>query len=143
MLGWTLGATGITNFFNYDTEADTLTEMTISATPVINKFLKISDRGVYQNDLKLNQADERDMAKIRLSLPDFVNGLRTEYNYLKTRSEQRSERENDRYLQLGAWNRAYRNAMDEVETSMELGNRSSAQSAIRSLIQESKYYKQR
>jgi hypothetical protein len=143
MLGWTLGATGITNFFNYDTEADTLTEMTISATPVINKFLKISDRGVYQNDLKLNQADERDMAKVRLSLPDFVNGLRTEYNYLKTRSEQRSERENDRYLQLGAWNRAYRNAMDEVETSMELGNRSSAQSAIRSLVQESKYYKQR
>jgi hypothetical protein len=143
MLGWTLGATGITNFFNYDTEADTLTEMTISATPVLNKFLKISDRGVYQNDLKLNQADERDMAKVRLSLPDFVNGLRTEYNYLKTRSEQRSERENDRYLQLGAWNRAYRNAMDEVETSMELGNRSSAQSAIRSLVQESKYYKQR
>jgi hypothetical protein len=143
MLGWTLGATGITSFFNYDTEADTLTEMTISATPVLNKFLKISDRGVYQNDLKLNQADERDMAKVRLSLPDFVNGLRTEYNYLKTRSEQRSERENDRYLQLGAWNRAYRNAMDEVETSMELGNRSSAQSAIRSLVQESKYYKQR
>jgi len=143
MLGWTLGATGITNFFNYDTEADTLTEMTISATPVLNKFLKISDRGVYQNDLKLNQADERDMAKVRLSLPDFVNGLRTEYNYLKTRSEQRSERENDRYLQLGAWNRAYRNAMDEVETSMELGNRSSGQSAIRSLVQESQYYKQR
>jgi hypothetical protein len=143
MLGWTLGATGITNFFNYDTEADTFTEMTISATPVLNKFLKISDRGVYQNDLKLNQADERDMAKVRLSLPDFVNGLRTEYNYLKTRSEQRSERENDRYLQLGAWNRAYRNAMDEVETSMELGNRSSGQSAIRSLVKESQYYKQR
>ena len=143
MLGWTLGATGITNFFNYDTEADTLTEMTISATPVINKFLKISDRGVYQNDLKLNQADERDMAKVRLSLPDFVNGLRTEYNYLKTRSEQRSEREEFRYQELGMWNRAYRNAMDEVETSMELGNRSSAQSAIRSLVQESEYYKQR
>jgi hypothetical protein len=33
--------------------------------------------------------------------------------------------------------------MDEVETSMELGNRSSAQSAIRSLVQESEYYKQR
>jgi hypothetical protein len=143
MLGWTLGATGITNFFNYDTEADTLTEMTISATPVLNKFLKISDRGVYQNDLKLNQADERDMAKVRLSLPDFVNGLRTEYNYLKTRSEQRSEREEFRYQELGMWNRAYRNAMDEVETSMELGNRSSAQSAIRSLVQESEYYKQR
>jgi hypothetical protein len=143
MLGWTLGATGITNFFNYDTEADTLTEMTISATPVLNKFLKISDRGVYQNDLKLNQADERDMAKVRLSLPDFVNGLRTEYNYLKTRSEQRSEREEFRYQELGMWNRAYRNAMDEVETSMELGNRSSAQSAIRSLVQESQYYKQR
>ena len=143
MLGWTLGATGITNFFNYDTEADTLTEMTISATPVLNKFLKISDRGVYQNDLKLNQADERDMAKVRLSLPDFVNGLRTEYNYLKTRSEQRSEREDFRYQELGMWNRAYRNAMDEVETSMELGNRSSAQSAIRSLVQESEYYKQR
>ena len=143
MLGWTLGATGITNFFNYDTEADTLTEMTISATPVLNKFLKISDRGVYQNDLKLNQADERDMAKVRLSLPDFVNGLRTEYNYLKTRSEQRSEREDFRYQELGMWNRAYRNAMDEVETSMELGNRSSAQSAIRFLVQESEYYKQR
>jgi len=143
MLGWTLGATGITNFFNYDTEADTLTEMTISATPVLNKFLKISDRGVYQNDLKLNQADERDMAKVRLSLPDFVNGLRTEYNYLKTRSKQRSEREDFRYQELGMWNRAYRNAMDEVETSMELGNRSSAQSAIRSLVQESEYYKQR
>ena len=143
MLGWTLGATGITNFFNYDTEADTLTEMTISATPVLNKLLKISDRGVYQNDLKLNQADERDMAKVRLSLPDFVNGLRAEYNYLKTRSEQRSEREDFRYQELGMWNRAYRNAMDEVETSMELGNRSSAQMAIRSLVQQSEYYKQR
>ena len=143
MLGWTLGATGITNFFNYDTEADTLTEMTISATPVLNKFLKISDRGVYQNDLKLNQADERDMAKVRLSLPDFVNGLRTEYNYLKTRSDQRSERENDRYLQLSAWNRTYRQTMDEIETGMELGRRSSSRAALDMLIRESEYYKQR
>lgn len=143
MLGWTLGASGITNFFNYDIEADNLTELSISATPVLNRLIKISDRGVYQNQAKVEEADKRDMAKVRLSLPDQVNGLRTEYNYLKGRGENRSERETLRYYDLGQWYRSYRKAMDEVETSKELGNRYEAQSAVRMLIDESKFYRQR
>jgi hypothetical protein len=141
MLGWTLGATGITNFFNYDPEADTLTEMAISSTPVFNRLLKISDRGVYQNEKAVDQADARDMAKARLSLPDFVQGLRTEFNYLKGRADRRSEREEDRYNELLLWNRSYRAAMEEVETSMEQGNRPSARDAIQTLIQESRDYR--
>lgn len=143
MLGWTLGVTGITNFFNYDPEADTFTELAISSTPMVNKFLKITDRGVYQNQTQLKQADERDMAKVRLSLPKFVDGLRTEYNYLKTRGNLRSERENDRYLQLGAWYRTYRQTMDEIETGMELGQRPSSRAALDMLTRESEYYRQR
>ena len=143
MLGWTLGASGITNFFNYDIEADNLTELSISATPVLNRLIKISDRGVYQNQAKVEEADKRDMANVRLSLPDQVNGLRTEYNYLKGRGENRSERESLRYYDLGQWYRSYRKAMDEVETSKELGNRYEAQSAVRMLIDESKFYRQR
>jgi hypothetical protein len=141
MLGWTLGATGITNFFNYDPEADTLTEVAISSTPVLNRLLKISDRGVYQNEKAVDQADARDMAKARLSLPDFVQGLRTEFNYLKGRAERRSEREEDRYNELLLWNRSYRTAMEEVETSMEQGNRPSARDSIQTLIQDSRDYR--
>jgi len=141
MLGWTLGATGITNFFNYDPEADTLTEMAISSTPVFNRLLKISDRGVYQNEKAVDQADARDMAKARLTLPDFVQGLRTEFNYLKGRGDRRSEREKDRYSELLLWNRSYRDAMEQVETSMEQGNRPSARDAIQTLIQESRDYR--
>jgi len=143
MFGWTLEQTGITNFFNYDSKADTLTEMSISATPILNRFIKISDRGVYQSQAKAEEADKRDMAKVRLSLPDQVNGLRTEYNYLKTRGENRSERETMRYFELGQWYRSYRQTMDEVETNMELGNRTGSQSAIRALVEESKLYRQR
>lgn len=141
MLGWTLGATGITNFFNYDPEADTLTEVAISSTPVLNRLLKISDRGVYQNEKAVDQASARDMAKARLTLPDFVQGLRTEFNYLKGRGERRSEREEERYSELLLWNRSYREAMEEVETSMELGNRPAARDAIQTLIQESRDYR--
>jgi len=141
MLGWTLGAAGITNFFNYDPEADTLTELTISSTPILNRLLKISDRGVYQNEKAVDQADARDMAKARLSLPDFVQGLRTEFNYLKGRGERRREREEERYGELLLWNRSYRAAMEEVETSMEQGNRPAARDAIQSLIQESRDYR--
>jgi hypothetical protein len=143
MLGWTLEQTGITNFFTYDPKADTLTETTLSAAPILNRFIKISDRGVYQSEAKADEADKRDMAKVRLSLPDQVNGLRTEYNYLKNRGENRSDRETLRYYELGQWYRTYRQAMDEVETNMEFGNRAAAQSAIRGLVQDSKLYKAR
>jgi hypothetical protein len=143
MLGWTLEQTGITNFFTYDPKADTLTETTLSAAPILNRFIKISDRGVYQSEAKADEADKRDMAKVRLSLPDQVNGLRTEYNYLKNRGENRSDRETLRYYELGQWYRTYRQAMDEVETNMEFGNRAAAQSAIRGLTQDSKLYKAR
>jgi len=143
MLGWTLEQTGITNFFTYDPKADTLTETTLSAAPILNRFIKISDRGVYQSEAKADEADKRDMAKVRLSLPDQVNGLRTEYNYLKNRGENRSDRETLRYYELGQWYRTYRQAMDEVETNMEFGNRAAAQSAIRGLVQHSKLYKAR
>jgi hypothetical protein len=143
MLGWTLEQTGITNFFSYDPDADTLTETAISSTPILNRFIKITDRGVYQNQAQTQEADKRDLAKVRLALPDQVNGLRTEYNYLKTRGDNRSERETMRYYDLGQWHRAYRQAMDEVETNMELGNRAGAQAAIRNLLQESKLYRTR
>jgi hypothetical protein len=143
MLGWTLEQTGLTNFFTYDTEADTLTETTISATPVLNRFIKITDRGVYQSEAKADDAEQRAMARIRLSLPDQVNGLRTEYNYLRNRGEKRSFRETLRYHELGQWHRTYRQTMDEVETSMEFGNRAAAQAAIRMLIQDSKLYRAR
>jgi hypothetical protein len=143
MLGWTLEQTGITNFFTYDPKADTLTETTLSAAPILNRFIKISDRGVYQSEAKADEADKRDMAKVRLSLPDQVNGLRTEYNYLKNRGENRSDRETLRYYELGQWYRTYRQAMDEVETNMEFGNRAAAQSAVRGLAQDSKLYKAR
>jgi hypothetical protein len=143
MLGWTLEQTGITNFFTYDPKADTLTETTLSAAPILNRFIKISDRGVYQSEAKADEADKRDMAKVRLSLPDQVNGLRTEYNYLKNRGENRSDRETLRYYELGQWYRTYRQAMDGVETNMEFGNRAAAQSAIRGLVQDSKLYKAR
>jgi hypothetical protein len=109
----------------------------------LNRFIKISDRGVYQSEAKADEADKRDMAKVRLSLPDQVNGLRTEYNYLKNRGENRSDRETLRYYELGQWYRTYRQAMDGVETNMEFGNRAAAQSAIRGLVQDSKLYKAR
>ena len=81
------------------------------------------------------------MAKARLTLPDFVQGLRTEFNYLKGRGDRRSEREEDRYNELLLWNRSYREAMEEVETSMELGNRPAARDAIQTLVQESRDFR--
>jgi hypothetical protein len=40
------------------------------------------------------------------------------------------DRENERYQELGSWHRSYRQTMDEIETNMELGSRSSSRSAL-------------
>jgi len=40
------------------------------------------------------------------------------------------DRENERYQELASWHRSYRQTMDEIETNIELGNRSSSRSAL-------------
>ena len=143
MLGWTLGETGVTNFFNYDSQADTLTETTISATPVLNRFIKITDRGLAQGEEKDRRLEERDMAKFRVGLPEFIKGLRTEYSYLQRLGEDRTEDQELRYNELKFWRRGYQQSMDQIETAMEMDNRSEVQMIRNFLIQDSQMFRQR
>jgi len=141
MLGWTLEETGVANFFRYDPRANTFTEAAIKPMPIFGRFFKISDAGIRERIRKQDAADDLLAAKERVNLPNFVQGLRSEFSWLKKLGERRTDLQQERYNELLEWNKASRFAFEQFDTEMELGNRSSARDAIQSFIEESRDYR--
>jgi hypothetical protein len=143
MLGWTLEQTGITNFFSYDRNADSLTEVAVGSTPVLNRVIKITDRGLAQSEDAQQRAEDAVMARVRAVLPADVQALRTEYYYLQRRGDRMSDDQMNRYGELSLWMKVYRRSLADVETYLEMGDPALAADALRDLRAESKEYRAR
>lgn len=143
MMGWTLGQTGITNFFTYDRNADSLREMVIGSTPVVNRVIKITDRGLAQSEEAQQRADDAVMARVRAQLPADVQGLRTEYYWLQRRGDRMNDEQMNRYGELSLWMKLYRRSLADVETYLEMKEPNMAAQVLRDLRSESKEYRAR
>jgi hypothetical protein len=137
MLGWTLKESGVANFFKYDPRASTFTEAAVGSVPAFNRFLKITDTGMREDQRQAEDIEGIVKARYRLNMPPQVTALRQEYFWLRTRGEARTMRENDRYSDLQVFENLFQRKLEEADTEETLGNHSSAQNAIREIIRES------
>jgi hypothetical protein len=137
MLGWTLKESGVANFFKYDARASTFTEAAVGSVPAFNRFLKITDTGMREDQRQAEDIEGIVKARYRLNMPPQVTALRQEYFWLRTRGEARTMRENDRYSDLQVFENLFQQKLEEADTEETLGNHSSAQNAIREIIRES------
>jgi hypothetical protein len=143
MLGWTLKESGVSNFFKYDPRASTFTEAFWGSVPAFNRFLKITDSGIRENQRQAEDIAGLVKARYRLSMPSQVTALRQEYSWLQTRGEARTTRESDRYRDLQVFENLFQQKLEAADTESTLGNSLSAQMAIRDIIQEAAFYRQR
>jgi hypothetical protein len=143
MLGWTINETGVSNFFKYDPRANTFTSAAINSVPAFNRFLKITDTGLREN--QRHAEDEKGVvkAKFRLNMPDQVTALRQEYFWLRTRGEARNMREKDRYHDLQQFESFFQKRLEEADTAQSLGRNMEVRQSLQEINNESKLYRQR
>ena len=104
MIEWTYGKTGLQNFVRYDREAETLTEVTVSAIPGVNRLYKVSDYGAREQQDALEQAEDAKRAKVRVAQTEQVQNIYGEYQFLRTiKQENRTPAQMERWYQLSAW----------------------------------------
>lgn len=145
MATWTIGQTGVPNFIRWDAMSDSTWELSLSAIPGINKFVKVSDQGYREQQRK----DISDLAAVRaqekLKLPAQVQSLELEYWRLNRLSkEQRTPEQVSRYEDLKFWyGRTYRPSWEQIQAAVEQGLPMQAQQLRRQLDTDSRaYYRQ-
>jgi hypothetical protein len=116
MLAWTLGQTGLQNFFRYNPNQQTTTEIALGNAPVVNGIVKASDLGYRQAQTDAVQAEEAKRAAAALGLPAVVQELSTEYWYLRQLGKKfRTESQESRYRDLTGWqNQVYKPAYETL-----------------------------
>jgi hypothetical protein len=105
MLSWTLNQTGAQNFFSYNPQQQTSSEIIIANLPIVNGIVKVTDAGYREQQRETNRAESVEQAKASLSLSTVAQQLSTEYNTLRRLGDQRSEPQNERYKDLTEWHR--------------------------------------
>jgi hypothetical protein len=104
MLAWTLGQTGLQNFFRYNPNQQTTTEIALANAPVVNGIVKSTDLGYRQAQTDAKQADESKRAAAALSFSADVQRLSTEYWYLRQLGTMhRTPQQAMRYATLKPW----------------------------------------
>jgi hypothetical protein len=84
MLAFTADNMGVTNFVRYDPRANTTSEMVLSATPGLNRFIQSTATGYRERQEKMQKAESAERARLRLSMPDNVQRLAGEYYHLRS-----------------------------------------------------------
>ena len=143
MVEWSFKESGLSNFFRYDPRASTFTEAVIGSSPVANRFFKITDSGIRENQRQAEDIEGLVKARYRLNMPSQVTALRQEYYWLQKRGEARTMKEGDRYRDLQVFENLFQRKLEAADTESTLGNSFSAQMAIRDIIQEAAFYRQR
>jgi hypothetical protein len=123
MSTWTLEQTGLTNFVRWDPKAETWMETTLSATPGVNRLLKVSDYGAREQQRGLEQAEDVVRAKLRTSLPESVQNLHGEYQFLRSIKEtNKTPAQLARWQVLSSWyNRIYKPMEEQMLLLNEAG----------------------
>jgi len=142
---WTLNQMGVLNLASFNAQAQSGTELGVSAIPGINKFVKVSDQG-YHEDQRAEQAQidaQRDMQFLKLS--DQVQSLELEYWRLtRINKDERTIEQDDRLHDLKAWyQNVYRPAWGDIADATADKRPADAAAARKTLDADSEeYYRQ-
>jgi hypothetical protein len=107
MLAWTLDESGTSSYFRYDPHANTTSEIVLGGAPVLSSILKFTDQGYREQQRRQQDLDQSEHARAVLDLPDQVQALIHEYEYLdRVKPADRTPAQLDRFAQLAAWHHA-------------------------------------
>ena len=123
MLAWSLEQTGATNLVRWDSKAETMMETVLSATPVLNRAVKITDQGFRDRDRNLLELQAKDAAQIRAAVGDDVNRLLAEHarlSALKSLGEDHlTPVQEDRFYELNMWfNTTWKEAREDMSEDL-------------------------
>lgn len=115
MIHWTLSQSGLLNLVAWNPKADTTTELAVSATPIINRLLKISDQGKREAQMNSETLDTQAKAKLRVQYNDDTRALLAQHAWLqKLGPEKRTQVQNQRYAELHVWKTRLYDLADEA-----------------------------
>jgi hypothetical protein len=119
MFAWTAQTAGVHNFVKWNRDAQSWQELTVSAIPGVNRFVKVSDSGMREAQEEGMQGDDILRAKIRRAMPESAQRLYGEYNALaRLGTANRTMQQELRYRTLSGWYRGvYMPAMEVAVAS--------------------------
>ena len=121
MMVWTFNQSGAGNLVRWNPQAQTSTELVLSAIPGLNRIVKVSDQG-YREQQKQAVADTQELAaELRLSVPTEAKVLRLEHSRLAAIPEKlRTPAQETRYVELTVWyNTFYRPSYENLKLAEE------------------------
>lgn len=122
MLGMTFNDAGLGNFYRYNPEADTTLEMTLGNAPILQRLVKVSDRGFAEQQRATITRGQAEDARLKMELGRISAELAQEHNFLRSLSKQRTPAQEARYGQLREWNRRiYTPTMEAAEAQRDAG----------------------
>jgi len=133
MASWSYDQTGLQNFVRWDSEAGTWMEMTLSATPGVNRLLGVTDYGAREKQLGQERVRDAARAKVRASMPELVQQLHGEYQFLRSMSGGiMTDRQQVRLRELSVWYRqVYQPMAEQITFAQENGAAGSTLGGIR------------
>lgn len=139
---WTLQQSGASSWIHWNKNADTTTELTMSAIPGLNRLVKTSDYGYREQQMATEQKEDQKRAQHRLAMPDNVQKLLSEYFYLRGIDQtRRTPAQLTRYETLNVWyNSFYKPADESVVLANDAGEKDMAKALRKSLGEVSKSF---
>lgn len=122
MLGMTWNESGLGNFYRYNPESDTTTELVLGNTPVLQRLVKVSDRGYSEAQQEGIQRGQAISARLKAGMPRNAQKLVQEHNFLRSLGKKRTPNQEGRYRQLREWyRRIYEPRLEAAESSESAG----------------------
>jgi hypothetical protein len=104
MGAWTWRDAGGANFVSWDPTAKTLQQVTTSAVPGLNAAILLTDGGLRERTAALQEAQLRELARIKDAMPANVQRLLAEHAHLGAMGQAlRSPAQEMRYKELALW----------------------------------------
>ena len=107
MVAWTGKDIGLLNFVRFNPRAETWSEVTVSAVPVLNTAVKITDYGYREQQRAVMRLRETQLAKLRAYLPENVQEKARDYHRLTAIGRRNRTREQEKLWEdLNDWYRS-------------------------------------
>lgn len=142
MARWTMHESGVDNWVAWNPNAETTTELVVSAIPGLKSFVKTSDFGYMEEQKAKMDAKEQARYQHLLGLPSNAQSLSLEWAALKNiDTHLRTAEQQTRYNRLNIWyNSVYRKEEEQIWNAMAAKNKAMADSARKILEIQSKPY---
>ena len=142
MITWTYNQSGLQNLFRQDPNARRDIEIIMNNIPVANRFLRFTDRGRAEQQMKDEVAEQIVRDKLFLSMPQNAQRLRTEmYRLRSLGADDRDRRQAERYNNLNIWHGSiYKPYEETIDLWEDRGNKGEANRVRAQLEKQTREY---